>query len=111
MAWKSICAKVPDEFREEVLQMAATSGRTLSDFVRICVEDVVHGHYRLEGEHLVPTQEYLDALVARVDQEQESVDHREYSVDLTRLERISNRARKDPQDMLDYLLNAYERRE
>lgn len=62
MAWKTIGVKVQDDFKTEVDEIAAKNGKTTSDFVRICVEDAVHGHYTLEGEHLVPTEEYLNAL-------------------------------------------------
>ena len=59
---KSLCTKVPDDFKDEVEQVAQESGRTTSDLIRMCVEDLVYGHYRVEGEHIVPTDEYMFAL-------------------------------------------------
>ena len=80
MGWKSISAKVTDDFKEVVDHIAARNGKTTSDFVRICIVDAVNGHYRLDGEHLVPTDEYLDALRPKseksmVDQYSNMVNH------------------------------------
>lgn len=77
MAWKSLTTKVTDDFKSEVDKIAAANGKTTSDFVRICIEDAVHGHYKLNGDHLVPTEEYLNALTAVVNQDEEVVDHGE----------------------------------
>ena len=67
MAWKSLTTKVQDDFKEIVDKIAAKNGKTTSDFVRICIDDAVHGHYKLDGDHLVPTEEYLNALMPTED--------------------------------------------
>lgn len=59
---KTIGTKVTDEVREELNRIAQASGKTTSDLMRMCMESVVYGHYKIEGERVVPTDEYLDAL-------------------------------------------------
>ena len=59
----SLSTKVTDEFKDEVAKEAQKSGKTTSDFLRLCVEEVVNGHYHIDGDHLVPTEEYLDVLL------------------------------------------------
>lgn len=59
---KSLSTKVTDEFKCEVERIAGANGKTASDLVRLCIEAVVYEHYRLDGDHIVPTDEYLNAL-------------------------------------------------
>ena len=59
---KTIGTKVTEDFKDELEIAAQASGRTVSDIIRICVEDFVYGHYEVDGEHIVPTSEYLDVL-------------------------------------------------
>lgn len=59
----SLSTKVTDEFKDEVAKEAQKSGKTTSDFLQLCVEEVVNGHYHIDGDRLVPTEEYLDVLL------------------------------------------------
>ena len=64
----TISTKVTTELGEDIKRAAQISGHTLSDFLRICVEDAVYGHYAIEDGHLVPTDDYLDVLRPPVDE-------------------------------------------
>lgn len=65
---KTIGTKVSDEFREEAVKAAKGQGKTISDLLRICIEEIVNGHYKLEGDHLIPTTDYMIAITPDVEE-------------------------------------------
>ena len=60
---KTIGTKVSDELREEAMKMAASQGMTVSEVLRVCIEELVYGRYEIDGEHLVPSEEYKEVVV------------------------------------------------
>ena len=61
---QTLKTKVLTDYYHEIVKKAHSNKMTESDLLRICVEDIVHGHYEIKDGHLVPTEEYSDVLIA-----------------------------------------------
>ena len=58
----SIGSKVPEEVKRDIEIIARSLRMTASDVIRICVTGLTDGHYEIDGEKLMPTDEYIAAL-------------------------------------------------
>lgn len=58
----SLSTKVTSEFKDKISKEAESSGKSVSDFLRICLEEIINGRYIIVGERLMPTESYLNEL-------------------------------------------------